>query len=38
MAEMFGGLRLGLLMAVGVILLLLTANFQIVSGFPWRWD
>jgi multidrug efflux pump subunit AcrB len=28
MAEMFGGLRLGLLMAVGVILLLLTANFQ----------
>jgi multidrug efflux pump subunit AcrB len=28
MAEMFRGLRLGLLMAVGVILLLLTANFQ----------
>src|ERR1700739_3657630 len=28
MEEMFGGLRLGLLMAVGVILLLLTANFQ----------
>jgi multidrug efflux pump subunit AcrB len=28
MAEMFGGLRLGLLIAVGVILLLLTANFQ----------
>jgi multidrug efflux pump subunit AcrB len=28
MAEMFAGLRLGLLMAVGVILLLLTANFQ----------
>jgi multidrug efflux pump subunit AcrB len=28
MAEMFGGLRVGLLMAVGVILLLLTANFQ----------
>jgi multidrug efflux pump subunit AcrB len=28
MAEMFGGLRLGLLMAVGVILLLLAANFQ----------
>src|SRR6476659_5770280 len=28
MAEMFGGLRLGLLMAVGVVLLLLTANFQ----------
>src|SRR3981189_1505345 len=28
MAEMFGGLRLGLLMAVAVILLLLTANFQ----------
>ena len=28
MAEMFGGLRLGLLMAVGVILLVLTANFQ----------
>jgi multidrug efflux pump subunit AcrB len=28
MAEMFGGLRLGLLTAVGVILLLLTANFQ----------
>src|SRR5258707_15117705 len=28
MAERFGGLRLGLLMAVGVILLLLTANFQ----------
>jgi hypothetical protein len=28
MAEVFGGLRLGLLMAVGVILLLLTANFQ----------
>jgi multidrug efflux pump subunit AcrB len=28
MAEMFGGLRLGLLMAVGVILLLLTGNFQ----------
>jgi multidrug efflux pump subunit AcrB len=28
MAEMFGGLRLGLLMAVVVILLLLTANFQ----------
>src|SRR6201987_4423204 len=28
MGEMFGGLRLGLLMAVGVILLLLTANFQ----------
>jgi multidrug efflux pump subunit AcrB len=28
MAEMFGGLRLGLLMAVGVILLVLAANFQ----------
>src|SRR6201998_2973362 len=28
MAEMVGGLRLGLLMAVGVILLMLTANFQ----------
>jgi multidrug efflux pump subunit AcrB len=28
MIEMFGGLRLGLLMAVGVILLLLAANFQ----------
>src|ERR1700761_6897118 len=28
MAEMFAGLRLGLLMAVGVILLLLGANFQ----------
>ncbi|MGY3610715.1 MULTISPECIES: efflux RND transporter permease subunit [unclassified Bradyrhizobium] len=28
MAEMFGGLRLGLLTAVGVILLLLAANFQ----------
>jgi len=28
MAEMFGGLSLGLLMAIGVILLLLTANFQ----------
>src|SRR5260221_1011296 len=28
MAEMFGGLSMGLLMAVGVILLLLTANFQ----------
>ena len=28
MDEMFGGLRLGLLMAVGVILLLLAANFQ----------
>src|SRR5260221_6234030 len=28
MAEMFGGLSKGLLMAVGVILLLLTANFQ----------
>ncbi|MGX9431623.1 MULTISPECIES: efflux RND transporter permease subunit [Bradyrhizobium] len=28
MMEMFGGLRLGLLMAVGVILLLLTGNFQ----------
>jgi multidrug efflux pump subunit AcrB len=28
MAEMFGGLSVGLLMAVGVILLLLTANFQ----------
>src|SRR4029077_20667685 len=28
MAEMFGGLRLGLLMAVGFILLLLAANFQ----------
>src|SRR5258708_36623373 len=28
MAEIFGGLRLGLLMAVFVILLLLTANFQ----------
>jgi len=28
MAEMFGGLRLGLVMSVGVILLLLTANFQ----------
>jgi multidrug efflux pump subunit AcrB len=28
MAEMFAGLRLGLLMAVGVILLLLAANFQ----------
>ena len=28
MAEMFGGLRSGLLVAVGVILLLLTANFQ----------
>jgi multidrug efflux pump subunit AcrB len=28
MAEMFGGLRLGLLMAAGVILLLLAANFQ----------
>jgi multidrug efflux pump subunit AcrB len=28
MAEMFGGLRMGLLMAVGVILLLLAANFQ----------
>jgi multidrug efflux pump subunit AcrB len=28
MAEMFGGLRLGLFMAVGVILLLLAANFQ----------
>src|SRR3981189_951151 len=30
MAEMFGGLRLGLLMAVGVILLVLAANFQSV--------
>jgi multidrug efflux pump subunit AcrB len=30
MAEMFDGLRLGLLMAVGVILLLLAANFQSV--------
>jgi multidrug efflux pump subunit AcrB len=29
MAEMFGGLRVGLLMAVFVILLLLTANFQL---------
>jgi multidrug efflux pump subunit AcrB len=28
MMEMFAGLRLGLLMAVGVILLMLTANFQ----------
>jgi multidrug efflux pump subunit AcrB len=28
MEEIFGGLRLGLLMAMGVILLLLTANFQ----------
>src|SRR4029453_6339588 len=28
MDEMFGGLRLGLLMAVFVILMLLTANFQ----------
>src|SRR3954452_8796174 len=28
MAEMFGSLRLGLVMAVGVILLLLAANFQ----------
>src|SRR5258705_12544266 len=28
MAEMFGGLSMGLLMAIGVILLLLTANFQ----------
>ncbi len=28
MMEMFGGLRLGLLIAVGVILLMLTANFQ----------
>jgi multidrug efflux pump subunit AcrB len=28
MAEMFAGLRLGLLMAVGVILLLLAANFE----------
>jgi len=28
MAEMFGGLRSGLLIAVGVFLLLLTANFQ----------
>jgi multidrug efflux pump subunit AcrB len=28
MTEMFGGLRLGLFMAVGVILLLLAANFQ----------
>jgi multidrug efflux pump subunit AcrB len=28
MAEMFGGLSLGLLMAIGVILLLLSANFQ----------
>jgi len=28
MAEMFGGLSVGLLMAIGVILLLLTANFQ----------
>jgi multidrug efflux pump subunit AcrB len=28
MLEMFGGLRLGLLMAVGVILLVLAANFQ----------
>ena len=28
MTEMFGGLRLGLVMAVGVILLLLAANFQ----------
>jgi multidrug efflux pump subunit AcrB len=28
MAEMFEGLRLGLMMSVGVILLLLTANFQ----------
>jgi multidrug efflux pump subunit AcrB len=28
MIEMFGGLRLGLLMGVGVILLLLAANFQ----------
>jgi multidrug efflux pump subunit AcrB len=28
MLEMFGGLRLGLLIAVGVILLLLAANFQ----------
>ena len=28
MAEMFGGLRSGLLVAVGMILLLLTANFQ----------
>jgi multidrug efflux pump subunit AcrB len=30
MAEMFGGLRLGFLMAVGVILLVLAANFQSV--------
>ena len=28
MAEMFGGLRLGLVMSAGVILLLLAANFQ----------
>jgi len=28
MAEMFGGLSVGLLMAIGIILLLLTANFQ----------
>jgi multidrug efflux pump subunit AcrB len=28
MAEMFGGLSVGLFMAIGVILLLLTANFQ----------
>jgi multidrug efflux pump subunit AcrB len=28
MTEMFGGLSVGLLMAIGVILLLLTANFQ----------
>ncbi|HEX9404658.1 MAG TPA: efflux RND transporter permease subunit, partial [Steroidobacteraceae bacterium] len=28
MMEMFGGLRLGLLIAVGVIVLMLTANFQ----------
>jgi len=33
MAEMFGGLRLGLLMTVGVILLLLTA-ISIVPAFP----
>src|SRR3954453_17134975 len=34
MAEMFGGLRLGLLMAVGVILLVLAVNFQSLRPAP----
>jgi len=37
MAEMFGGLRLGLLMAVGVHPPVADGNFQ-SFGFPWRWD